>query len=46
MLDEHVENEISDLQQRLDFSKPEQLDDGWWRGCGFNKRKPVVLALS
>lgn len=38
-----MENEITDLQQRLDFSKHEQSDDGWCRGWGFNK---LLLAMS
>lgn len=41
-LGENMENEITDLQQRLDFSKHEQSDDGWCRGLGFNK----LLAIS
>lgn len=42
-LDEHMENEITDLQQRLDLSKHEQSDDvGSW-GWGFNK---LLLATS
>lgn len=38
-----MENEITDLQQRLDFSKHEQSDDAWYRGSGFNK---LPLAIS
>lgn len=41
-LDEREENEITDLQQRLYFSKHEQSDDGWCRGWGFNK---LLLAV-
>lgn len=40
-----MENEITDLQQRLDFSKPEQLDDGWCRGWEFNKLLLTVSPL-
>lgn len=32
-----MENEITDLQQRLDFSKYEQQEDVWCRSWGFNK---------
>lgn len=32
-----MENEITDLQQRLDFSKHEQQEDVWCRSWGFNK---------
>lgn len=40
-----MENKSTDLQQRLNFSKLEQLDDGGCRGWGGVLNKPL-LAVS
>lgn len=41
---EHVENEIADLQQRLDSSEHEQRGDVWRLSRGFNKL-PLAAGL-